>query len=49
MQPHYIKRPALDIFFIRLCDPRTKKFGDPWTNFSQDNGLRSHITPEEIF
>jgi len=28
---HYARRPALDIFCISLCGPRTKKFGNPWS------------------
>jgi len=28
-QSHRVRRPALDKFFITLCGPRTKKFGDP--------------------
>jgi len=31
-QSHCVRHPALDMFCITLCGPRTKKFGDPCAN-----------------
>ena len=30
-QSHYVRCPALELLCNSLCDPQTKKFGDPWS------------------